>query len=258
MLKVSVIGLKGGVGKTSVTLGLAGAATVRGLATLVVDLDPQGNATSILATETPTATVADVIARPTVATLESALTACEWEVAPGEVDVLPADSGLVVHDAYKPGQFTPRLVKALEFLEGYDLVLFDCPPSHGSLVREALAASDVAVVVSTPSYFGSQGVDRAVETIHSAQREINPNLQFGGIIVNRVRTVVEEHGYRTQELIEVHGTRSVVQPFIPERVAIQQAESHGQPVQTISTQGAREVRDIFDKHLDRLLKTYAK
>ena len=64
---VSVLSLKGGVGKTSVTLGLAGAATVRGLATLVIDLDPQGNATSILAAEEPTATAADLLANPTLA-----------------------------------------------------------------------------------------------------------------------------------------------------------------------------------------------
>jgi hypothetical protein len=83
---VSVLSLKGGVGKTSVVLGLAGAATVKGLATLVIDLDPQGNATSILAAQKPKKTAADVLAHPTLDTLHEALTACSWEVAPGEVD----------------------------------------------------------------------------------------------------------------------------------------------------------------------------
>ena len=258
MLKISVMGLKGGVGKTSVTLGLAGAACVRGLATLVVDLDPQGNATSILATNTPSATVADVIATPTLAMLEKALTACEWEVAPGEVDVLPSTPDLIFADAYKPGVFKPRLVKALEHLDGYDLVIFDCPPSHGSLVREALSISDAALVVTTPSFFGAQGVDRAVQTINEVQQEVNPDLEFAGVIVNRVRSVVEEHDYRQRELVEVHGRSAILSPVIPERVAIQQAESHGQPVQTISSAGAREVREIFDKHLTRLLRNYDK
>jgi len=250
------MGLKGGVGKTSVTLGLAGAATVRGMASLIVDLDPQANSTSILATGTPTATVADVIGSPTVAMLESALTACEWEVAPGEVDVLPASSELVQYDAYKPGGFRPRLARALDHLDGYDLVFFDCPPSHGSLVREALCASDVAIVVTTPSFFGGQGVDRAVDTIESVRKEFNPSLQFGGVIINRVRSAVEEHEYRRRELMQVHGRDAILSPVIPERVAIQQAESFGQPVQTISSAGAREVRELFDTHLSKLLKKY--
>lgn len=254
MLKLSVIGLKGGVGKTSVTLGLAGAATMRGLATLVVDLDPQGNATSILAAEETGVTMADVLAHPTKATFESALCSCAWEIGPGEVDVLPANPHLVSFDAYKEETFRPRLAKISSNFTGYDLVLFDLPPSHGALVRDALAVSDAAVVVTTPSFFGGQGVDRAVATIDSVRREFNPSLKFAGVIVNRVRTVIEEHEYRQQELVRVHGRAAILTPAIPERAAIQQAESHGLPVQTIHSSGAREVREIFDTHLTRLLK----
>jgi cellulose biosynthesis protein BcsQ len=256
MLKLSVMGLKGGVGKTSVTLGLAGAATLRGLATLVVDLDPQGNATSILATRRPKATVADVLATPNLETLETALTACEWEVEPGEVDVLPATSDVVQFDAFK-GNFRPRLTRALKYLDGYDLVLFDCPPSHGALVREALAASDAAVVVSTPSFFGGQGVDRAVATIKEVKRDHNPDLDFAGVIINRVRSTVEEHEYRQKEIANVHGRASMLTPAIPERVVMQQAESHGRPVQVLGGPASKEMREIFDKHLSRFLRNYA-
>ena len=161
---VSVLSLKGGVGKTSVTLGLAGAATVRGLATLVIDLDPQGNATSILAAEEPTATAADLLANPTLANLHNSLTACAWEVAPGEVDVIASSPELIQHDAFKSAAaFKPRLARALEKLDGYDLVLIDCPPSLGTLTRDALAASDLAIIVATPTYFGLQGAERAAD-----------------------------------------------------------------------------------------------
>ena len=146
---VSVLSLKGGVGKTSVVLGLAGAATIKGLATLVIDLDPQGNATSILAAHKPTATAADVLSHPTLATLHEALTPCAWEVAPGEVDVVPSSPDLIGYDAFRSdANFHPRLTKALSKLEGYDLVLIDCPPSLGALTRDALAASDLALIVS--------------------------------------------------------------------------------------------------------------
>jgi cellulose biosynthesis protein BcsQ len=254
MPTISILSLKGGVGKTSVTLGLAGAATVRGLATLVIDLDPQGNATSILAADQPDATAADVLARPSKAGLECALTPCAWEVEPGEVDVIASDPDLIKHDAWNGGPLDPKLATALAHLEGYDLVLIDCPPSLGQLTRQALAASDLAVVVTTPSYFGAQGVDRAYEEIEEIRRTTNRSLKIAGIIVNRVRSTADEHDYRMKELASIHGRTALLQPVIPERIAIQQAEGMGMPVQTVRTQGGREVSEMFDTHLTRLLK----
>lgn len=251
---ISILALKGGVGKTSVTLGLAGSATLRGLATLVIDLDPQGNATSILATDQPEATAADILTRPSKAALERALTPCAWEVAPGEVDVIASDPQLIKHDAWNGGPLDPKLATALGHLTGYDLVLIDCPPSLGQLTRQALAASTLAVIVTTPSYFGAQGVDRAYEEVEEIRRTTNRRLRIAGVIVNRVRSTAEEHDYRIKELAQVHGRASILQPVIPERIAIQQAEGMGVPVQTVRTQGGREVAELFDTHLTRLLK----
>jgi len=255
MPTISILSLKGGVGKTSVTLGLAGAATVRGLATLVVDLDPQGNATSILAAKKPRATVADLLSKPTPETLEQALTACAWEVAPGEVDVIPSGPGLITHDAWSGGTLVPRLAKALKHLDGYDLVLIDCPPSLGALTRQALAASDAALIVTTPSYFGLQGVERAFAEVDEIRTTHNEGLTSAGILVNRVRSNAEEHAYRVGELGEIHGRKAVLQPLIPDRIAVQQAESMGVPVQMVRSEGGREVARAFDVHLNRLLRT---
>jgi chromosome partitioning protein len=254
MKVVSVLSLKGGVGKTSVVLGLASAATVRGLATLVIDLDPQGNATSILAADEPEASAADVIAHPTRATIESALTPCAWEVGPGEVDVIPSSPELITHDAFKTESgFHPRLVKAIEKLSGYDLVLIDCPPSLGALTREALSASDLALVVATPNYFALQGAQRAADEIASIRRLHNRKLKLVGVLPNRVKSVAEEHDYRIRELGQIFG-RQVLRPAIPERIALQQAEGFGKPVHTLGTAGSREVSAIFDKHLTHILR----
>lgn len=251
---VSVLSLKGGVGKTSVVLGLAGAAVSRGLASLVVDLDPQGNATSILRTHTTRKTVADVLAHPTQAVIEEALTPCDWEIGPGEVDVLAGHPNVIRYDSWTGQAFRPKLAKALAHLDGYDLVLIDCPPSLGALTREALAASDFALVVTTPSYFGAQGVERAVQEINEIKRSVNPNLSLAGIVVNRVRSVAEEHQYRTDELGSIYGKATLLKPFVPERIAVAQAEGFGQPVGMIKTAGGREVSDIFDGYLKVLLK----
>lgn len=252
---VSVMSLKGGVGKTSVVLGLAGAATARGLASLVVDLDPQGNATSILRTHKSKLSVADVLSNPTRTTLEAALTPCDWEIGPGEVDVLASHPNIIRFDSWTGNKFVPKLGKALSHLEGYDLVLIDCPPSLGALTREALAASDFALVVTTPSYFGAQGVERAVAEIDEIQKSVNPSLDLLGIVVNRVRSVAEEHQYRTSELASIYGKSALLKPFLPERIAITQAEGFATPVSQIKTAGGREVTEIFDTYLGKILRS---
>lgn len=253
MRVVSILSLKGGVGKTSVTLGLAGAATVRGMATLVVDLDPQGNATSLLSAQLGATSVADVMARPTKATIESALTPCEWEVAPGEVDVLPSHPSLIRFDAWTGRTILqPRLAKALAQVSGYDLVLIDCPPSLGALTREALAASDRALIVTTPTFFGAQGVEKAVAEIEEVRTTVNRRLRLTGIVINRARSTAEEHAYRARELVDIYGEVNILTPVLPERIAVQQAEGSGVPVQLIRSEGGREVAAIFDTYLRAL------
>jgi len=253
---ISVVSLKGGVGKTSVTLGLAGAASVRGLASLVVDLDPQGNATSILRAHPSKTTVANVLEHPTRAEIESALTPCDWEIGPGEVDVLASHPSVIRFDSWThpAAVFRPKLVKALQQLEGYDLVLIDCPPSLGALTREALAASDLALIVTTPSYFGTRGVERAVAEVEEIRKGVNPGLKLAGIVMNRVRSVTEEHQYRVDELGNIYGKAISLKPFLPERIAVAQAEGFGTPVHEVKTPGGREVAGIFDTYLSTLLR----
>jgi chromosome partitioning protein len=150
--------------------------------------------------------------------------------------------------------FKPKLAKALQQLEGYDLVLIDCPPSLGALTREALAASDLALIVTTPSYFGTQGVERAVAEVEEIRKGVNPDLKLAGIVVNRVRSVAEEHTYRVDELGSIYGKATILKPFLPERIAVTQAEGFGAPVYEVKTPGGREVAGIFDAYLSSLLR----
>lgn len=255
MTVICVLSLKGGVGKTSVVLGLAGASLRRGLRTTIVDLDPQGNASSLLRARRPQATAADVLAQPTRASLEVAMTPSGWTLGGRTVNLIASDPDLIRFDAWNPGRsWSPKLARALRQLQDNDLVLIDCPPSLGALTREALAAADLAVVVTTPSYFGSQGAERAIEEVEQITASVNPNLRFAGIVVNRLREKTEEHRYRKKELVDIYGPGALLKPAIPERVAVQQAESTGQPLHEVKSSGAREVAKIFDKQLTRLLK----
>jgi chromosome partitioning protein len=255
VIAISVLSLKGGVGKTSVALGLAGAAAKRGLKVLVIDLDPQGNATSILQGRHPRHNAATVLAQPSAEALSAAATKSAWSFKEGRVDVVGSDEDLIHFDSWTGKRnFAPKLARAMRRLEGYDVAIIDCPPSLGALTREALAASQLAVVVTTPSYFGAQGAERAISEINEIRSSVNPHLRFAGIVVNRLREKTEEHRYRKRELTAIHGSGAVLKPAVPERVALQQAESTGEPISAVKSAGARDVAKVFDKQLTRLLK----
>lgn len=258
MPTISVLSFKGGVGKTTVALGLAGAAAAKGHPTLVVDLDPQGNATSVLTTRRPRTNVADLMAAPTAETFEAVVAKSTWDLG-GNVRVIASHPDVIKFDSWSPSRvFRPRLSRALRHAAAEEIVIIDCPPSLGALTREALAASDVAVIVTTPSYFGNQGAERAYAEIKEISRTVNPKLQFGGIVVNRVRNSAEEHLYRNKELAGIFGRKALLKPEIPERIGFQQAEGSCDPIQAMRGKSNKELASIFDKQLRKLLKKIPK
>jgi len=257
---VAVLSLKGGVGKTSVVLGLAGAAMIRGVRTLVVDLDPQGNATSALEPDDTEATLADVLADPSESTLSKAISPSSWD---DNVDVLVGSEDVEVHNRPDPdAKRLGRLARALAAVDRladedtppYRLVLLDCPPSLGQLTRSALVAADRALLVTEPTLFSVTGVQRAFEAVHTERELHNPDLQPLGVVVNRVRTHLLEHDYRIRELREIFGP--LVLPIIlPDRSAVQHAQGACVPVQRWGTPGAREISLAYQSLLARVLRT---
>ena len=256
---VAVLSLKGGVGKTSVVLGLAGAAMNRGMRTLVVDLDPQGNATTTLEPEETEMTLADVLADPKRSVLRKAIAPSAWG---DEVDVLVGSEDVEVHNRPDPDfKRLGRLARALSIVdtlddeehEPYRLVLLDCPPSLGQLTRSALVAADRALLVTEPTLFSVTGVQRAFEAVHYEREQHNPDLQPLGVVVNRVRPHLIEHGYRIQELREIFGPL-VLPVVLPDRSAVQHAQGACLPVQRWGTPGAREISVAFQTLLARVLR----
>jgi chromosome partitioning protein len=257
---VAVLSLKGGVGKTSVVLGLAGAAMVRGVRTLVVDLDPQGNATSALEPDETDATLADVLADPSLSTLSKAIAPSSWD---GNIDVLVGSEDVEIHNRPDPDATRlRRLAYALSAVDKlvdednppYRLVLLDCPPSLGQLTRSALVAADRALLVTEPTMFSVTGVQRAFEAVHAERAQHNPDLQPLGVVVNRVRTHLAEHDYRIRELREIFGP--LVLPIVlPDRSAVQHAQGACVPVQRWGTPGAKEIALAYQSLLARVLRT---
>ncbi len=246
----AVVAQKGGVGKTTTLLGIAGAAWERGLRTLVVDLDPQANATAALDPVSTPYSTNDVLAdaRPGVAA--DAVVASGWGP---EVSLVPAERALE-HRAVPEGRdSTLRLRIALEgVLDDYDLVLVDCPPSLGELTRNALAAVRLALVVTEPSFFALPGAAAALEAIDVVRGSSNLVLRPAGVLVNRARVSTSEHAFRLAELRAAY-PGLVLDPTVPERTALQQAQGACVPVQAWRSPGAREVAEVYDDVLDTLL-----
>jgi cellulose biosynthesis protein BcsQ len=266
---VATLSLKGGVGKTTVALGLAGAAQQHGVRTLVVDLDPQANATIALDVGPTSATVADVLDEPRRSVLRRAIAPSGWG---DDLDVLVGAEQTERHNHPDPtGKQLSRLGRALQRLtepddllaaadddpgadEPYRLVIIDCPPSLGQLTRSALAAAHRAVLVTDPTMFAVSGVQRAFDAVQTERQRANPDLQPLGVLINRVRPRNTEHEFRINELRELFGPL-VLSGVIPDRSAIQQAQGACLPIQRWDTPGAREVSTVFTTLLGRVLRS---
>lgn len=259
MHTVAVLSLKGGVGKTTVALGIASAALRRGIRTLVADLDPQGNATASLDPPYTEATLADVLETPHRAVLHRAIAASVWS---DDVEVLVGAEELELLN--EPGPDDRRignLARALDELHDapangkpYELAILDCPPSLGRLTKSALVAADSAILVTEPTMYAVAGAQRALEAIERIRAEHNPGLRAVGVLVNRLRPRSHEHQFRIAELRESFGPL-VMPTAIPDRLAIQQAQGACSPIHEWHSPGAQEISLTFNMVLAKVLRS---
>lgn len=249
VLTLAALSLKGGVGKTSVVLGLAGSAAERGLRVLVVDLDPQANSTASLDPVRIPYTTSDVLYDGREGVAADALISSAWGA---NVQLVPAERALE-HRAQQFGEDSAlRLKRALTGVtDDFDLVLIDCPPSLGELTRNALHAANSALIITEPSFFAVQGAEQALEAIAVVREVGNPELTIAGIVANRVRPTLSEHMYRMDEMRAAFG--ELVLGGLPDRSAVQQAQGACVPVQRWQSNGATDVSRAFDSLLDQLL-----
>lgn len=256
MAILGICSLKGGVGKTSVTLGLASAAVYAGMRTLVVDLDPQADTTLALGVANGADNdVAAVLDNPSQFVLRSALAASPWN--PELLHVLVGSSDSARHDGPSYSHRLTRLKHALDQLSDfYDLIIIDCPPSLGGLTRQGLTSCDRALVVTELGLFSVAAAARALQAIDEIKNESAPQLKPLGVVVNRVRTTSSEQAYRQEELVSMFGPL-ILDTFIPERTALQQAQGSGSPIHMWPSRAARDLADRFDAILHRAIRSIA-
>lgn len=256
---LSVSSLKGGVGKTTVTLGLASAAFARGIRTLVVDLDPQSDvSTGMDVNPEGKSNISDVLENPKESVVRGAIAHSGWKQhhESGTIDLLIGSPSAINFDGPHPSvRDIWKLEEALASVESeYDLVLIDCAPSLNALTRTAWAASDRVLVITEPGLFAVAAADRALRAIEEIRRGVSPRLQPLGIVINRTRPQSMEHQFRIRELREMFGPL-VLNPQLPERTSLQQAQGAAKPVHMWPGEAAQEMAGHFDQVLDRVLRS---
>ncbi len=255
---VCVVNQKGGVGKTTVTLGLASAAMAAGHRVLVVDLDPQAAATWVLGLD-PTelrTSVTDVLSGGRGGAA-SAITPSRWHHL---VDVVPATPALQQLEVLRGGveqllggtKPQLRLRRALAGVsKGYGVVLVDCPPSLGDLTTNGLAAADRALVVAEPTALGLRGITPVADLIETTWAKFNGELDLAGVVLNRVPSRSADAEAHREALARTVGASSLWDPPIPHRVVVAEAAAQRRPIHDMGSKG-RRVAEVLDQLYARL------
>jgi len=256
MTTLAVVNQKGGVGKTTVTLGLAAVAARDDRDVLVVDLDPQANATSGMGVWSPTATVTDAIAADADGSLAGIVGPSGWsdhfDVVPRLVPSSPALAQVEPQLATDPIGAQDRLRRSLLGVAA-DLVLVDCPPSLGLLTVNGLFAADHAVIVTEPSAWAVDGVAQILRNVQRIGERRGGAPTVAGIVVNRLART-RDAKYWDAQLLEAY-PELVIRPAIAHKAAIAEGSAQSLPITAVSRSGGAEAVAQFEAVLSSLLSS---
>jgi chromosome partitioning protein len=224
----ALVNQKGGVGKTTTAINLGTALAAMGKTALVVDLDPQGNASTGLGIErAQRARGAYEMLLGGVAAGDAIVATAipRLSIVPSSVDLAGAEIELVNTEHREH-----RLAEALAGIAGkFDYILIDCPPSLNLLTLNALVASDALIVPLQTEFYALEGLSYLVQTVERVKRAFNNRLELAGIILtmfDRRNTLSEQ----VAQDVRTHFSETVFETIIPRNVRVSEAPSYGLPV----------------------------
>lgn len=238
---VAVLNQKGGVGKTTTTINIAAFLAKSKKSVLVIDLDPQGNATSGLGLDKNTleVTISDVLLNPTI--INTAIKELDNGIA-----IIPANANLAGTEL-ELVEKTQReqCLKAAVGQLTYDYVLIDCPPALGVLTVNALTAADHVVIPVQAEYYALEGLSQLLGVVQMVRQGLNPQLELLGVIVTMYdgRTSLSESVYSE---LKKHFAGKVFETVVPRNVRLAEAPSYGKSIVDHDkwSKGARAYKNI--------------
>lgn len=248
---ISIANQKGGVGKTTTCTNLAAYITAMGKKVLVVDLDPQGNATSGLGIEKTKElkTIYDIILG------DSETKDVIRQTLIKGLDIIPSTlelAGVEIEMVQMPQREKQVKIILDSLKDSYDFIMIDCPPSLGLITVNALTASDSVIIPIPCEYYPLEGLTQLMNTIKLIKYHLNPSIDVEGVVM----TMKDKRSNLTQqvadEILKFFG-KKVFFTYIPRNVRLAEAPSHGEPILIYepSSKGAEAYMSLAEEVLDR-------
>jgi chromosome partitioning protein len=224
---IAIANQKGGVGKTTTTINLATAMAATRKKVLIVDLDPQGNASTGIGIDRGNRVINSyhvLIGEATLAESIQSTGIPGLSIVPSGVDLSGAEIELIDFERRES-----RLKEGLDSVSGYDYVLIDCPPSLNLLTLNALVAAHAVMVPLQCEFFALEGISHLVQTIERIRQAFNPTLELQGIVLTMFDKRNNLSDMVANDVRGFFGDK-VYKTVIPRNVRISEAPSHGKPV----------------------------
>jgi chromosome partitioning protein len=249
--KIAIVNQKGGVGKSTTAINLGASLAEQGRKVLIVDIDPQGNATSGLGLEKSDLeySIYDALINDTPLNKIIKPTGHDdFYILPANIDLAGAEIELVSIMSRES-----RLKKKIkESNIDFDYIFFDCPPSLGLLTLNALTASDHIIVPIQCEYYALEGLGQLMQTVELVQSNLNPDLTLLGVVLtmNDARTNLSS---QVIEEVKKYFGKDVFNTIIPRNVRLSEAPSFGEPIVTYdpSSRGAKAYKDLAKEVIER-------